>query len=62
MHYICRNIRVSFVDLVGVARRPVVHTCGPLLELPSTYHSYNELADEFNCVVKDALAWRFNIV
>ena len=51
----CRNIRVSFIDLVGASRRPVVRTCVPLLELPSTYHSYNELAE-------DALAWRFDIV
>ena len=52
----CCNIRVSFVDLVGAACQPVVHTCSLLLELPATYHSYNELAEEFNCVVKDTLA------
>ena len=58
----CRNICVSFVDVVGAACRPVVHICGPPLELPSTYHSCKELVEEFNCVVKNALSRQFNIV
>ena len=28
----------------GFARRPITHTCGPLLELPRTYILYSELA------------------
>ena len=31
----------------GLARRPIAHTCGPTLELPATYLSYNELRTEF---------------
>ena len=30
------SINISFVELVGVSRRPVVHTCDPLVELPAT--------------------------
>ena len=31
----------------GLGRAPIAHTCGPVLELPSTYCSYNELRGEF---------------
>ena len=41
------HIQISFNQLDGLSRRPVARTCVPLLELPSTYQSYNELAEEF---------------
>ena len=53
---VCDKISVAFVELFGAFRRPVVHTCGPLLELPSTYQSYTELAEEFNSVINSKLA------
>ena len=56
------KISVAFVELFGAFRRPVVHTCGPLLELPSAYQSYTELAEEFNSVINSKLAWEFDIV
>lgn len=31
------KIKVTFSKLEGLARRPIAHTCGPVLELPSTY-------------------------
>lgn len=31
------NISVSFTAMEGMARRPVAHTCGPSLEVPSSY-------------------------
>ncbi len=58
----CNSIRVTFLELTGASRRPIVHTCGPVLELPSTYQAYNELAEEFNFLIKDTLAWGFTIV
>lgn len=59
---VCDTISVTFTALDGMARRPVVHTCGPTLELPTTYQSYNELAEEFTSIVRDQQAWSFNIV
>lgn len=56
------NIPVSFTDLVGTMRRPVAHTCGPQLELPSTYGSYNELAEEFSNILQNKEAWYFDIL
>ncbi|KAK2559076.1 hypothetical protein P5673_018721 [Acropora cervicornis] len=58
----CENIDVTFTTLDGTTRRPVVHTCGPSLELPSTYHCYNELQEEFTALLHDKESWSFNIV
>lgn len=33
---LCKTITVTFTTLEGKSRRPIVHTCGPSLELPST--------------------------
>lgn len=59
---VCDSISVTFTQLDGMTRRPVAHTCGPLLELPSTYQSYNELAEELTSILRDKQAWSFNIV
>lgn len=56
------NMEVSFTSMDGFARRPIAHTCGPLLELPRTYISYSELAEEFTSLLRDKGAWGFNIV
>ena len=56
------SIEVTFSELDGKARRPVAHTCGPLLEIPSTYQSYNELSEEFSELLSNKDAWHFNIV
>ena len=39
-----KTIFVAFTSVESIMRAPVVHTCGPCLELPSTSQSYNELA------------------
>ena len=39
-----------------------VHTCGQHLELPRTYQSYGELAEEFTLLLRNKGAWGFNIV
>ena len=56
------HIQISFNQLDGLSRRPVARTCVPLLELPSTYQSYNELAEEFGNLLPDKESWAFNIV
>jgi len=37
----------------GFGRHPVGRTCGCTLELPSTYESYLEFEQEFNCILKN---------
>jgi len=55
-------LEVSFTSMDGYLRRPIAHTCGPLLELPRTYRSYSKLAEEFTSLLWEKGAWRFNIV
>ena len=57
-----QKLKVSFNELTGFARRPVAHTCAPMLELPSTYQCYNELVEEFSAILREKSAWAFNIV
>lgn len=45
------TIDVDFTQLDGLQRRPIAHTCGCVLELPSTYDSYMELRAEFSNVL-----------
>lgn len=58
----CDTIEVAFSALDGASRRPVAHTCGPLLEIPSSYQSHNELSEEFSELLQHKEAWHFNIV
>lgn len=46
-----KEIEVIFTPLEGLARRPIAHTCGPTLELPSTYNSYPELRAEMEAIL-----------
>lgn len=48
-----QGLTISFLTVDGLGRRPVAHTCGPLLEVPSTYQSYPELAEEFTSILSD---------
>lgn len=57
----CEGIDITFTDMPGFGRHPVVHTCGPLLEIPCTYESYPEFVEEFTIVMKDDQAWAFDI-
>ena len=59
---ICDTITVSFTKLDGTARRPIVHTCGPTLELPSTYQYCGELAEEFTALLNDKESWSSNFI
>ena len=45
------SIQVQFVNLSGLSRRPIAHTCGPTLELPCTYASYRELRNELQYIL-----------
>lgn len=59
---ICDSLEVTFVNVDGLARRPIAHTCTPSLELPSTYQSFNELSEEFSCILREKGFWEFDIV
>ena len=48
----CDSITVTFSTPSGLERRPIAHTCAPLIELPSTYESYLALAEEFQNIMR----------
>ena len=59
---------VVVVDKIDIAyykpdnefcRRPISHTCGPCLELPTTYNNFCELREEFNQVLQRN-SWKFD--
>ena len=41
------KITVGFNELYGAERRVIAHTCGPLLELPTTYDCNVKFKEEF---------------
>lgn len=41
------RIEVSFVNVQGLARCPVAHTCSCLLEIPKTYKDFQGFRSEF---------------
>lgn len=51
---IATHISVSFNNLSGLARRPIAHTCGCVLELPTAYVSYLDFEQEFNAILADS--------
>lgn len=60
---ICVNkVEVLFTPTVGLARRPVAHTCGPVLELPWTYTAYPELRTEMDSILASESSFNFSIV
>ena len=49
---------VSFtVPVNEFQRRPIVHTCGPFIEVPSTYNNLWELREDFSKVLSHDLVW-----
>ena len=45
------KITISFNTLEGAVRRPVAHTCGAVLDLPTTYASFPLFREEWNSVL-----------
>ena len=54
-------ISVNFIKIKRFQRRPVAHTCGPLLELPNSYRNFCELREEFLSVLSGN-SWSFDTV
>lgn len=56
-----KKIEVTFIKCEGLSARPIAHTCGPLLEIPSTYANYAELREDFmNILNRDT--WEMDII
>ena len=45
------GIQVTFTTLSGAGRRPIFHTCGSVLEIPSTYDDFCDFRQEFTNIV-----------
>lgn len=58
---ISNQIEIAFTKLEGAACRPISHTCGPLLELPSTYSNFVELREQFNNILNKG-NWEMDIM
>ncbi len=56
------EIEVAFNTSAGHSRSIVAHTCGPILEIPSTFQTYNELSEQFSNILLISCAWSFDIV
>ena len=41
------EISISFTSSTGTGRTPVFHTCGAVIELPSTYNDFGEFREEW---------------
>ena len=55
------KLKISFIKSEGFSSRPIAHTCGPVLELPSTYANYVELREQLaNILSRDD--WEMDIV
>ena len=58
---ISQKLIIIFNSLSGFKRRPIAHTCGCTLELPSSYTTYKEFETEFNAVLSnDEFAWEMH--
>ena len=56
-----KNIEVTFIKCEGLGVRPIAHTCGPVLEIPSTYSNYVEFREDFtNILSRDT--WEMDII
>ena len=44
-------ISISFTSLIGKGHTPVCHTCGPVIELPSTYNDFCEFGEEWSSLM-----------
>jgi len=55
-----KKISVTFTQLDGFGRRLIPHTCGPTLELPSTYQNFPEFRQEMNSII-DSSFWDIDI-
>ena len=56
-----KQFKVSFSKLDGIERRLVVHTCGLLLEVPTTYEDFGQFKGELHKTLQGSY-WNMDIV
>ena len=54
------RLTIRMVDSSGLARRPIAHTCGRVLEIPKAYESFPIFRSEFNCILNSQV-WVMDI-
>ena len=55
------RLTITFTNSEGLQRRPIAHTCGYTLEVPTKYASFCELREEFMAILNSD-SWEMNIV
>ena len=58
----CTGSDVILVDKLTIARRPIVHTCTPMMEIPSSYASYCEFRKEMQNILNACDNWEIDII
>lgn len=53
--FLGKKIKIAFVNVTGLARRPVAHTCSGLLELSKNYDSLPQFRGEFLAVLRSSV-------
>ena len=56
------KIAVEFVASSTIARRSIVHTCAPVMELPSSYTSYCDFREEMQNILNAGGNWGIDII
>ena len=56
------RITVEFVACSTIARRTIVHTCAPVMELPSSYANYCEFREEMENILNACDNWGIDII
>ena len=46
-----KNIEVKFIKFEWLGTRFITHTCGPVLETPSSYSNYVKLREDFTNIL-----------
>ena len=64
LHVNHSKLHVHSLCLRGAGRRPIIRTSAAILELPSKYQSYSELAEEFSSLIneKGALVFQYYLI
>ena len=57
---LAENISVSFNSNTGLARTPIAHTCGCVLQLPTTYTSYLDFEADFVAILNNEYSWEMH--
>ena len=56
------KITVEFEACSTIARRPIVHTCASMMELPSSYASYCEFREKMQNIINACDNWGIDIM